>query len=117
MNQTLSYIIYISIAIYITIWVGKDLHTNGRFLIEEVFGKNSKWIDPINNMLLTGYYCLNLGLVLVKIRGWPEVKGSADLIFYLSNNIGDVLIVLGAIHSFNILVLTVLYYKNIKIKF
>lgn len=106
MNQLLSYFFYIPITLYITIWVGKNLHRNGRHLIQEALGKSSQWADPINNTLLVGYYCLNFGLALVKIRGWPSVHENSDFVLYLAKNIGDVLLVLGGIHSFNILILT-----------
>lgn len=115
MNQLLSYFVYIPITLYITIWVGKNLHQNGRHLIQEAFGESSQWTDPINKTLLVGYYCLNFGLALVKIRAWPSVHENADFVLYLAKNIGDVLLVLGGIHSFNILILSILYIKNTKI--
>ena len=115
MLQITSYSIYIPIVIYITYWVGLDLHKNGRVYISQSFGEDSDWVDPINNTLLLGYFFLNTGVAFIKIRGWPEVSSVDVLVHSICVNTGELLLLLGLIHVFNLTSLTIIYQKRIKI--
>jgi len=95
------YIIYLSITFYIAIRVGWFFYTNGRIYLEDIFFDNPQMVDPINKILLTGYYLLNLGFTAVSILSWENLESVHLLIEALTQNIGMICIILGIIHYIN----------------
>lgn len=114
--QLIAYLTYIPIVAFVTIWVGHDLHKNGRVYIQEAFEEGSNIVDPINNMLLVGYYFLNIGLALIKIRGWPQMEHSYQVAESVASHTAFMLILLAGIHLFNLCVLAILNRQRQKIK-
>ena len=106
----LSYIIYLPITLFITIWIGKELHKNGRPLMQTAFKRFGfdTWVSPVNNSLLIGYYLLNIGNLLIFINTWGEIESTEQMINAIANNIGIILTILGLIHVFNLTVLLII---------
>ena len=116
--NVLAYAIYLPISVYITYWVGRELHQNGRILMAEAFSKYQfdEWVDPINNTLLIGYYLLNIGAVFLVVTHWVELKNSLELIESLAKHVGFIVGLLGFIHGFNVILLSFLIFKKPNIK-
>ena len=106
----LSYIIYLPITLFITIWIGKELHKNGRPLMQKAFKRFGfdTWVSPVNNSLLIGYYLLNIGNLLIFINTWGEIESTEQMINAIANNVGIILTILGLIHVFNLTVLLII---------
>jgi hypothetical protein len=98
-------IIYLLITVFITVYVGKVLFTNGRHFIFRMLA-DDKLTDAVNKVLLTGYYLVNLGYVSIMLTLTLPAKSTAGLIVSLSISIGRILITLGVMHYANIAVLT-----------
>ena len=109
----LSYLIYISITIYIIYYVGKSFHRNGRIFILQLFQHNEQMADTTNNLLLIAYYLFNIGYAVLKISMWTKVPDLAGLIATISSNTGLLVIILALTHYFNITVLYILSKKNV----
>lgn len=62
--------------------------------------------DSVNHMLVVGFYLLNLGFVLFKMRTNVDIPNFEQMLVYLSSSIGFVLMVLGAAHFFNLYVIS-----------
>jgi len=103
MNTTaiITYILYILISVGLTYWVGKTLHTNGRVFIVESFKGNEQMADSVNHLLLVGFYLINFGFVSLFLRFGAKPTGAVDGIEYVATKVGVVLLVLGAMHFFN----------------
>jgi len=112
----LSYVIYLPITLFITIWVGKELHKNGRPLMRIAFKRfgYDSWVSPVNNSLLIGYYLLNIGNLLIFINSWEEIESAEQMINVIAKNIGIIIIILGLIHVLNMTVLLVINFINTK---
>ena len=112
----ISYVIYLPITLFITIWVGKELHKNGRPLMEMAFKRfgYDSWVSPVNNSLLIGYYLLNIGNLLIFINSWEEIESAEEMINAIAKNIGIIIIILGLIHVLNMTVLLVINFINTK---
>tara|TARA_Y100000766_G_C18844501_1_gene574978 strand:- start:589 stop:945 length:357 start_codon:yes stop_codon:yes gene_type:complete len=112
----ISYVIYLPITLFITIWVGKELHKNGRPLMQMAFKRfgYDSWVSPVNNSLLIGYYLLNIGNLLIFINTWEEIESAEQMINAIAKNIGIIIIILGLIHVFNMTVLLVINFINTK---
>lgn len=104
MNNVLGYSIFLLVAFTVTVFVGRDLHKNGYYLVLELFD-NESFANNVNNLLLTGYYLVNLGLIALSIGTFGELSSTSILVEVLSSKLGQVLLVLGVLHFNNIIVL------------
>ncbi len=100
----IGYIIYGIITGFTILYVGKVLHSNGRHFVLQIIADEA-FGDFINNGLLVGYYLVNLGYTFFAIATWESIRGMQELLEVLSFHIGCILLILGALHFVNILVL------------
>lgn len=97
-----SYLAYLSISIGVTIWVAETLHRNGRIFLVDSFHGNEALADSVNHLLVVGFYLVNIGYVSLALKHGVKPQNLQESIEYLSTKIGVVLLVLGAMHFFNI---------------
>lgn len=106
MNLNLvAYGIYGVLTVVITVFVGRSFHKSGIHYILDIF-KESSISHAINNILLIGYYLVNIGFAILKINTWNTVENSATLIEGISENVALLMILLGILNIFNIAVLS-----------
>ncbi|PYO88825.1 MAG: hypothetical protein DMD58_11275 [Gemmatimonadetes bacterium] len=96
-----TYLFYLALSIALTVWVGHTLHKNGRPFLLHAFDENPLVTDSINNLLLVGFYLVNFGFVSLALRATQPIIGLQGAIELLSVKIGQVLMVLGGMHFFN----------------
>ena len=99
---TITYIIYILLSLAITIWVAQTLFKNGRIFVIDAFQGNETMADAVNHLLLVGFYLVNIGFVSMYLSFGNKPTTMVEAIEYISIKIGVVLLVLGAMHFFNI---------------
>lgn len=99
---TITYIVYILLSLAITVWVAQTLFKNGRIFVIDAFGGNETMADAVNHLLLVGFYLINIGFVSMYLSFGRQPTTMVDAIEYISIKIGVVLLVLGAMHFFNI---------------
>ena len=94
-----TYLAYIFFSLGITIWVGRTLNRNGRIFLLENYADKPQLADAINQMLLVGFYLINIGYIAytMRIRGVGPTDWAQGLEF-LSTKIGAMAIVLGVMH-------------------
>jgi hypothetical protein len=98
------YLSYLVISIGLTIWVARTLSRNGLVFLEEVFAEE-RLAKAVNHLLVVGFYLVNLGYISVALRSRDPLPDTATAMETLSFKIGFVLLVLGALHFFNIFAL------------
>ncbi len=99
-----TYLIYLAISISLTIWVARTLHKNGRVFLVDVFHGNEQLADSVNHLLVVGFYLINFGYVCLALKLGYEVSSAQEGIEALSVKVGMVLLVLGAMHFFNLFI-------------
>ncbi|MCM3870328.1 MAG: hypothetical protein ND895_06470 [Pyrinomonadaceae bacterium] len=99
-----TYLIYLSISIGLTIWVARTLHKNGRVFLVDVFHGNEALADSVNHLLVVGFYLINFGYVSLALKLGYDVATPQEGIEALSVKVGMVLLVLGAMHFFNLFI-------------
>jgi hypothetical protein len=99
-----TYLIYLAVSIALTIWVAKTLHKNGRVFLVDVFHGNEPLADSVNHLLVVGFYLINLGYVSLALKLGYNVESAQEGIEALSGKVGMVLVVLGAMHFFNLFI-------------
>ncbi|MGC5289864.1 hypothetical protein [Micromonospora sp. DT231] len=98
------YVIYLAVSVSLTIWVARALSRNGLVFLEEVFAEE-RLARAVNSLLVVGFYLLNLGYVTVAMRHSDAVVSTSQAMEELSLKVGLVLLVLGALHFFNVFAL------------
>ena len=99
-----TYVLYLAISIALTVWVARTLFRNGRIFLVDVFRGNEPLADSVNHLLVVGFYLINLGYVTLALKLGYEVTSARGSIEALSTKVGWVLLVLGAMHFFNLYV-------------
>ncbi|MEU9159488.1 hypothetical protein AB0D29_04255 [Streptomyces sp. NPDC048424] len=100
-----TYVIYLLVSIGLTVWVARTLSRNGRVFIGDVLQGNEKLADAVNQLLVVGFYLVNIGFVTLYLRSSEEIDTARGLFEALSVKLGVVLLVLGVMHLGNVWVL------------
>ncbi len=102
MNTSLSiYLAYFLVSLGMTIWVARTLHRNGRLFLVEAFAGRQELADSVNQLLQVGFYLVNLGFILLFLRVGSKPTDLVEGVEYISTKLGIVVLVLGAMHFFN----------------
>jgi hypothetical protein len=101
MEVVILYCVYAALSIALTVWVGQTLHRNGKLFLVEAFRGDARMAEAVNHLLRVGFYLINLGFVALFLSLGREPSGLIGAIEYISVKIGIVLLVLGAMHFFN----------------
>jgi len=96
------YITYLVISLALTIWVATTLFRNGRIFLVHAFRGNEELADSINRLLVVGFYLINVGYVTLALKTSEKPWTLEEVIESLSVKIGLVLLILGAMHFFNL---------------
>ncbi len=97
-----SYIVYLAISVTLTIWVAHTLHKRGAIFLVDAFNGNAELAASVNHLLVVGFYLINIGFVSLALKSDAVIKDSRGAIEMLSDKLGVVLIILGAMHFFNL---------------
>jgi hypothetical protein len=99
-----TYAAYLTISVCLTIWVARTLHKNGRIFLVDSFLGNEALADSVNHLLVVGFYLINIGYVTLALKYGAEADDARTAVETLSTKVGLVLLVLGAMHFFNLFV-------------
>lgn len=102
----ITYVAYLVISIAMTIWVARTLHKNGHIFLVDSLGGNEALASSVNHLLVVGFYLINIGYVTLALRYGDKPTSIQTAIEFLSTKVGLVLLVLGAMHFFNIYVIS-----------
>ena len=97
----LSYGLYLAISIAMTIWVAHTLSSNGEIFLVQCFGHNEALARSTNHLLVVGFYLVNIGWILLTIAYGDEPRTWVGAIKFVSTKVGLAVLVLGAMHFFN----------------
>lgn len=98
-----AYAAYLIVSILLTIWVARTLSTSGELFLIRCFGQDHELARSTNQLLVIGFYLVNLGFVSLRLSGWNP--GFQNLVGELGERIGVTLLVLGAMHFFNMIMI------------
>jgi len=99
-----TYGVYLATSIALTVWVAATLHRNGRIFLVDTFNGNEKLADSVNHLLVVGFYLINIGYVTLALKYGQKPASLREAIEFFSTKIGLVILVLGAMHFFNLFV-------------
>jgi hypothetical protein len=96
---------YLAISIAVTIWVARTLHRSGRVFLIDAFHGNAALADSVNQLLVVGFYLINVGYIALALKTADPLANFRGVIELESTKIGIVLLILGAMHFFNMFIL------------
>ena len=89
------------------IYIGWLFHSYGEIFLYNLFQQKSI-AKSINNMLLIGYYLINLGYAIITISYWENINSIFEIINSLTQHLGLIIIGLAVLHYNNVLCLNYL---------
>jgi hypothetical protein len=98
----ITYSFYLVITIALTIWVARTLFKNGKVFLIDIFHGNKELADSVNNLLLVGFYLINIGYAVYTLQVTNSIVNVQEVIEQLSLKIGLIILILGAMHFFNL---------------
>ena len=101
MIVTIAYILYLAIAIAFTVWVARTLSGNGEVFLVECFGHDEVLAKSTNHLLVVGFYLMNLGFIFLALQFGKPPATVPEMVLFLSSKVGLAVLVLGAMHFFN----------------
>jgi hypothetical protein len=100
--NVLTYVIYLALALPLTFYVAGALHRYGKVFLLDVFNGDDVLAHAVNQLLLTGFYLLNVGYVTLFMTSHTNVDSARRLFEVLSSKVGAVALVIGAVHFANV---------------
>ena len=99
------YLAYLVVTVALTVWVARTLFRNGQVFLKDALA-DEELAASVNKLLVVGFYLLNLGYVALAMRTTQNIADTTGAVEALATKLGLVMLALGAIHFFNIFVLT-----------
>lgn len=98
----LCHLIYLAVGVVLTVWVARTLPRNGRVFLVQACRGNEEMADSVNHLLVVGFYLINVGYLTLALKYGEKPVTVTEGVEFLSTKLGLVLIVLGAMHFFNL---------------
>lgn len=109
----ITYTIYVTLSIALTIWVATTLFRNGQVFLVVSFG-SVKLADAVNRLLVVGFYLVNVGFMALFLRYGDKPHGAVESIEFIATKVGVVLLVLGLWHFLNMINIAKIFKKRKK---
>ncbi len=101
----LLYLPYAAIAITLTVWLARTLSRHGEVFLKDVFPTKPALATALNQLLVIGFYLVNLGWALLLLQvDHKAILDAADVTEILTSKLGLLLLLLGAAHLVNLMV-------------
>jgi hypothetical protein len=105
MSQPLLFVFlpYAAIAIALTIWLARLLSRHGETFLQSVFPDRPELVHAVNQLLVIGFYLVNIGWALLLLR--PDairVESWSDAVSVLITRLGTLSLLLGIAHLVNL---------------
>ena len=94
--------LYLVVSVGMTIFVARSLKENGRVFLLKTFKEDKIVTDSVNNLLVIGFYLINLGWVLLWTKFGYKPHNPEMAIEFITTKVGCVLLILGVMHFLNI---------------
>ena len=102
----IGYVIYLLITTFIIINVGKICYRNGNIYVAQLIPKHEDLCQKTNQVLLIGYYLLNLGYCGMTIISWDKIISYSQLVEVISIKTATIICIIAILHYFNIYIIT-----------
>ena len=102
----IGYSIYLLITTIIILKVGKICYKNGNVYVAQLIPEHEDLCHKTNQILLVGYYLLNLGYCAMTLISWDKILSITHLIEVISVKTAIIICAISVLHYFNIFIIT-----------
>jgi len=102
-NAIVVSVVYVAVAVGLTVWLARTLFRNGAVFLQDVFADKPELAIAVNRLLVTGFYMLSLGYSLYILHASREYDGF-EAVTFLINRLAIMLVSLAAMHFVNVFV-------------
>lgn len=102
----LGYVIYLLITIFIIVKVGRICYQNGNIYVAQLIPDHMDLCHKINQVLLLGYYLMNIGYCAMTLISWEKIITFNQLIEVIAFKSAVIIGTIAFMHYGNIFVLT-----------
>ncbi len=102
----IGYVIYLLITTFIIINVGKICYRNGNIYVAQLIPEHEDLCQKTNQVLLIGYYLLNLGYCAMTLISWNKIISYQQLVEIISIKTAIIVCIIAMLHYFNIYIIT-----------
>lgn len=113
-GNIIGYFIYLVITIIIILKVGQVCYKNGSLFVSELIPNHADLCQKTNQILLLGYYLLNIGYCAMTLISWEKILSVNQLIEVLAIKTATIIFIISALHYMNIIILNKYIHKLIK---
>ncbi|MEO8515551.1 MAG: hypothetical protein ABI426_02345 [Flavobacterium sp.] len=110
----IGYSIFLLIITFMILVVGKICYRNGNIFVAELIPHHKDLCQQINQMLLVGYYLVNIGYCAMTLVDWENIITIQQLVEVLATKTATIAFILSFLHYSNIFILTNYIQKLIK---
>ena len=100
--KVMTYVLYLGVTVPLTVWVGRALRRHGAVFLVDVFRGDVHLANAVNQLLVIGFYLLNLGYLSFFMTSSTDVETGQALMEQLSLKVGGVALVVGVVHIGNV---------------
>src|SRR5688500_16259704 len=100
-----AYAAYVGSGVEITVWVRRTLNRIGRLFLVEIVECEDELVGSIYHLLRVGFYLVNIRFVTLALKYGEKPTDAVEAIECLSTKFGFAVVVLGAMHFFNMMML------------
>ncbi|MDI1318301.1 hypothetical protein [Flavobacterium sp.] len=102
----IGYLIYLTITSIIIVGVGKICYKNGNILVSALIPDHEDLCHKANQILLVGYYLLNLGYCAMTLISWEKMLSFHQLLEVIALKSAIIIGTIAIMHYLNIFILT-----------
>ena len=102
----LAYLIYLAITTFIIVKVGKICYQNGNIYVAQLIPNHADLCQKTNQILLVGYYLLNIGYCAMTLISWAKITTLHQLIEDIAFKSAIIIAVIAIMNYLNIFILT-----------
>jgi len=100
------YAIYLLMTGIIIVRVGRICYNNGNVFVSALIPNHEDLCHKTNQILLVGYYLLNLGYCAMTLISWKKIMSVDELIEVIALKSAIIIGIIAIMHYLNIFVLT-----------
>ncbi len=97
----LAYLVYLPVALGLTLYVARTLFRNARVFMLDIFRGKADIADSTNRLFEVGFYLVNMGFALKILEINSIVETNQQLVEALANKVGGFAIYLGVMLFLN----------------
>jgi hypothetical protein len=102
----IGYAIYLSVTAVIILRVGSICYRNGNVFVGELIPDHEDLCKRINQILLLGYYLLNIGYCSVTLVQWDTIETVPQLVETVAMKSAVIICIISVMHYLNIFIIT-----------